>query len=724
MHRMWPRGLTRGRKVVWAIVMVAVVLEFTAVRDGGWREAWGATPEQTTKQSTGPSAANPLAPALVAQLEDEIRNGIKERAIQPQFDRFARYLGRKLDETGGPYSNSEVTGNCRLSWYDHMLRRPLQATAAAEKFTRELHQAMCGGLEGFDRALCIAREKMDQGRRTPRKFVHVKSPEEALEAVKQALVGAQTGYADALAPLTRYEISELNRGLYPILTSQNREGHTLVDRGTGRRLCNLLEKCNRVGFFDAADALLPLADPELLKQLAAIREEGDVKVDGVKGRVLRKIVTSAGTIVIGGHGDNVYELDKMMDVNVVIDLGGNDTYLEGTCSFERPVLVLIDLAGDDRYYGTKAGIQGGAVLGVSMLIDVAGNDTYQAQDVAQGSCLGGVGILIDMAGSDRYSGVRRVQGQALGGLGILFDYSGKDDYHAAMWAQGFGAPMGFGLLEDLEGDDHYYAGGLYRDSYPETPGYEGWSQGVGAGIRQVANGGIGVFLEGAGNDIYEYDYISHGGGYWCGMGFARDFSGNDQRLAGGTQKNFQGGPREQTPYQRFSCGFGCHYALGFCFDDSGNDTYGGTIMGLGFAWDASVGALCDFGGNDRYEATGGHTEGNGAQAGLGILFDYTGDDVYLGYSQGYASPSISYHTLPECGGNFSYVIDYGGKDTYGCGAANNSYNRRGAEGGFLIDRPLPSEVTDEKTTEGAKKDSPVAEKTTRPITTTGGGKLP
>ena len=50
-------------------------------------------------------------------------------------------------------------------------------------------------------------------------------------------------------------------------------------------------------------------------------------------------------------------------------------------------------------------------------------------------------------------------------------------------------------------------------------------------------------------------------------------------------------------------------------------------------------------------------------------------------------PSISYHHLPDCGGNFSFLIDYGGKDTYGCGAENNSYIQRGDVGGFLIDRP-------------------------------------
>ena len=125
-----------------------------------------------------------------------------------------------------------------------------------------------------------------------------------------------------------------------------------------------------------------------------------------------------------------------------------------------------------------------------------------------------------------------------------------------------------------------------------------------------------------------------------GMGFARDFGGNDRRY-GGTQSAYDGGPRIEPMFDRFTCGFGCHYALGFCFDDEGDDTYGGTIMGLGFAWDCSVGVLCDFAGNDRYEAAGGDTQGNGVQAGLGILFDYGGNDTYLGYSQGWALPSIS-----------------------------------------------------------------------------------
>lgn len=697
------------KKMVVLVVLAAIPgLVGFPLRAWGEPKGNASKPEARKAEEPKPeqrdSVGNPLAPGLMPLLRQEIRDGFRTRRIEADFQRFCAYSAMKLNTTAGEWTNSEVTGNCRLSWFDFLLRRPLDAPAEAERFTRHLHRFLRGNHEGFDQALILARAKMDCGVREPRTFSKATSPEQALEVVQQALTETQTNFAAALAPLARSEIAELARGLYPIFVGDNRNGHTLNDRGTGRRLCDLMEKMERRRLFRAADSLAPLVDEGLLRQLKSLPEDGDVKVEGVSGRVVKKIASPAGTIVVGGKDKNVYNLDAIQDVAVVIDLGGDDTYRGGSVSLDRPVLIVLDLAGNDRYEGTSPGIQGGAVLGVSMLVDLEGRDLYRARDVAQGSALCGVGILVDFEGDDYYAGLRRLQGHALGGVGILLDRAGNDTYHAAMWAQGFGAPLGFGVLDDLDGKDRYYAGGLYLDSYPETPGYEGWSQGVGAGLRQVANGGIGAILDGGGDDVYEYDYIAHGGGYWLGLGFARDFGGNDRRY-GGTRTSYSGGTRGEEEFQRFGCGFGCHYALGFCFDDEGDDTYGGTIMGVGFAWDDAVGVLCDFGGNDRYEATGGGTQGNGAQAGLGVIFDYTGNDVYLGYGQGYASPSISYHPMPQCGGNFSFVIDYGGNDSYGCGAENNTYNVRGAESGFLIDRPLPEEAAAEAAKQKAEQEA-------------------
>ncbi len=639
-----------------------------------------------------PSVGEPLAAGIVKLLQKEIVAGIRQRGLDSQFRRFCAYAGERMSATARRYSGSELTGNCRLAWMDHMLRNPIDAPAEAERFTRELQKAVINDRGGLSEMLTIARAKMDLPDRTPPTLPVVDSPEAAFALVQQSLIDAQTNYAAALRPLGKGEIRELALGLYSVFAENSRVGHTLPERGRSRRLCDLMEKMDRGAFYAAAEDLVLLADPRVLDQLAATPEpqRTAVPIDGVAGATVGVIDTPAGKIVIGGRGDNTYQLDQMQGVAAVVDLGGNDTYYEGTVSLRRPVLVVIDLDGNDKYIGKSPGIQGSAIMGISLLVDRAGNDTYQAIDVAQGSSLCGVGMLIDFGGNDTFVGLRRVQGTALGGLGVLINRGGDDRYRGAMWTQGFGHPLGFGLLADLDGADHYYTGGLYPDSYPETPGYEGWGQGVGAGIRHTGSGGIGVLLDGGGDDVYEYDYLSHGGGYWCGLGFARDFGGNDRRV-GGTKTAYNGGRRVEPDFVRFGCGWGCHYALGFLFDDAGDDLYTGTIMSVGFAWDLSVGYLVDFAGDDVYIGN----QGNGAQAGLGVLFDYNGDDDYRGNRQGYATSGMTYHELPQAGGNFSFLIDYGGTDKYGCRAKNNGYLQRGYSGGFIIDRPRRDELPDQ-----------------------------
>lgn len=650
--------------------------------------------DESKKEPQKPVVGNPQAAGIVALLNQEITGGLQRRNVTGKFGRFENYAAYKLRSTA--QGGSEVTGLCRLKWYESLYQNPLSAPAIAEEFTRTLHENVLDDTVGLDAVLATAATKLDLPAESAQEsYPEVNSPEEAIEAVKTALANAQTQYAAALAPLNKSEVDELNRRLYTVFTRNGQVGHTLSDRTSGRRLLQLLLKSDRSKMVEGLRSIARLSDSQLLDQLAEISEETEETaptIPGVTGSIVKLISTSAGNILIGGRGDNTYQLDQLGNVNIVIDLGGNDTYNEGICNLARPVFVTIDLTGDDKYVSTQPGTQGGSVLGLAMLLDREGNDTYRAQDVAQGSTLGGGAILIDYAGSDAFVGVRRIQGQAIGGIGILINRGGNDAYRAGIWAQGFGGPAGFGMLDDMEGKDHYFAGGLYLDSYDETPGHEGWAQGIGAGIRQVANGGIGVILDGGEDDTYEYDYISHGGGYWLGLGFARDFGGNDQRI-GATREQFNGQRRVESRFQRFSNGFGCHYALGFLIDDSGNDLYTGSIMGLGFAWDMAVGMLFDLDGDDTYAANGSTTKGASGQAGLGILYDFAGKDSYQGKKgQGYASPSIDYHDLPTCGGNFAFLIDYGQTDQYSCGAKNNCYIQRGSDSGFLIDRPKESEI--------------------------------
>ncbi len=106
------------------------------------------------------------------------------------------------------------------------------------------------------------------------------------------------------------------------------------------------------------------------------------------------------------------------------------------------------------------------------------------------------------------------------------------------------------------------------------------------------------------------------------------------------------------------------------------------------------------------------TQGVGAEAGFGILFDYGGDDTYAGRSHGFANSGITYHSPSDCGSNFSFLIDYGGKDEYGSKSPNNSYLQRGSSGGFLIDRPFDFEAeADKAAAEKAAAEKTVADET-------------
>jgi len=652
------------------------------------------------------SVGCPFAPQMLKVLYDDMMNGLSGRNVMGRFNTWRGYMGATLNNTRSQTTRTEVNGRARLSWYEHLYRNPLESVFETEEFSRIMHiKLSSNNSQQYAEAMTMLRAKLDIPKREDDgvQFAKVDTPEQAMQEVVRAITAAKTLHARAVSPLIASEKNMINTRLYNSLCGAESSGHSFYGAGNNVavQMLSLILKTDRRAMQDAAEALLPLTDDRLLAQLKQLNPSQFQPVS-LDGQNIYQYVTPAGTILIGGRENNTYNLDGFRgseDIVCVIDLGGNDTYKEGVCGGNRPVFVILDLEGDDNYIATKPGVQGGSLLGVSLLVDCAGNDNYRANDVAQGSSIGGVGMLIDKGGNDRYWGVRRVQGQAFGGMGILIDQKGIDDYHAAMWAQGFGHSAGLGVLEDVDGDDHYYLGGLYLDSYPEHPGYEGWGQGLGAGFRGAngsACGGIGMLLEGGGNDRYEFDYIAHGGGYWLGVGMFRDFGGNDKHI-GSTALDFYGNPRREAQWQRFCSGFGCHYSAGYFFDDGGDDLYEGTIMGCGMAWDLSFAFHSDFGGNDIYKARGGLMQGVGANGSLGVLLNYFGNDTYMGGSPGYANPTCDpkYHDTIQCGGNFSFLCDYGGTDNYGVRVRNNSYNQRGAASGFLIDRPLETEPQEE-----------------------------
>ncbi len=642
-------------------------------------------PSGCVPRGTSPEL-KPLASIMV--------KGLKQRGIDPAFMEMETFFGARLDASGGTNTFSDKTGNCRLAWVDKLLRHPLTSISEADGFTRQAYAAVSQQKIHLGAIIDLAAVKLRTVgapmavpsvlQEPATGVVPAVTDNAGLNILIQAVVGAGINVQKALAPLAPAEIAELHAGLYYQTTGHDWPAVSVADKAVGRRMFDLLESMDAPCQYAAARSVSVLVHPEVLRDLGKVQPRPAPAMNGVNGSVVAVFETSAGRVVVGGHGTNEYLLDTMTNVCAVVDLGGDDGYIEGSLSADRPVLVIIDLGGHDVYRGVKPGIQGGALLGVSMLVDVAGNDRYEAVDVAQGSSLGGVGVLVDMAGDDHFTGRCRVQGQAIGGIGLLIDRTGEDRYRGALLAQGVGGPLGFGLLADLTGADHYYAGGLYASPYDDSPGYAGFSQGVGIGPRGAANGGIGALLDGGGDDIYEADYFSMAGGYWFAAGFMRDFGGNDQRL-GSTRTAFDGSERKPARFMRWGVGFGCHYAAGYLFDDKGDDLYLADFAGVAFAWDLAIAVICDFEGNDRYVSPG-HGAATAANAGLAVLYDAAGDDVYQGAPPATVKQNTDYHPDQKTGGNFAFLIDGKGQDQYPGNLENGGEYERGWAGGFLIDR--------------------------------------
>ncbi len=643
-----------------------------------------------------PNGGISASAAIVNLSIQDIVEGIGARSLNQRYNQWRSYLAGVMRNTDGVRSGSEINGLGRLSWFKSIMADPLKGAGEADEFTRYVHVNLCLGRLGFCKALKKVASRMDiddSGIRIPEYFSGSDSTK-ALASLEKALVDTLLSHGRAIAPLSQDQLKLISNYAHRILTIEASVGHTVSMRGSGKQQILAMQAIDQSAMYQGLEDLSLLMDPIFIKAIDSIKDENsELTYEGVTGTISKIIETQAGIILIGGRNPNLYDIEKMPNVCCIIDLGGNDTYVEGAVNLKRPVLGILDLHGDDVYRGSLPGIQGSCILGISLLVDVEGDDKYVAKHHAQASAMGGACALIDYDGNDSYDGVRRLQGTAVCGIGILVDRRGNDRYHAAMWSQGMGQPLGCGILEDCTGDDTYYTGGMYFDSYPDTPGYEGWGQGLGTGIRGVAAGGIGMLLEGEGDDRYEYDYIAHGGGYWMGLGFLRDFAGNDIHQ-GSTSVMWDGSPRREPKFQRFSSGFGCHYAAGFFFEDTGNDTYWASIMSEGFAWDCGVAFLYDHAGDDTITGAGSGNQGQGAQASLGVLVNFAGNDTYKGSSQGYASGNITYHDLPNCGGNFSFLFDYGGTDVYGCRARNNASIRRGTNGGFLTDRPTKAELAE------------------------------
>ncbi len=404
--------------------------------------------------------------------------------------------------------------------------------------------------------------------------------------------------------------------------------------------------------------------------------------------------TSIGVVRILGPGDNRYQGND----TVVIDLGGNDHYTGPVAvprSLSAPVGLLIDLTGDDVYdgRGRSASIACG-LFGIGALFDLAGDDRYYCTDSGLGCAWYGIGLLVDTDGDDVYSGHAWCEGAAHAGVGVLDDEAGNDRYLCQMESQGLGATLGIGVLVDKQGNDRYHAydnEGGRRITFPSSQA--SWHeasmvQGAGYGRRadgadgRSMAGGVGVLVDGAGDDSYYGGVFSQGIGFWWACGMLADMGGND---------------RYRGVY--YAQGGSAHFAIGSLLDrGDGNDQYNDrSVLGqvLGAGRDGAIGTMVDGGGDDVYYIPK-KSAGGGDMNGFGLFCDQGGRDTYhpsehanLGGAS-YSSRGEYFRSLMPTIGVF---VDLSGQDVYpGYGQVRNDaawYHQSGSRAvGYGLDTEL------------------------------------
>jgi hypothetical protein len=414
-----------------------------------------------------------------------------------------------------------------------------------------------------------------------------------------------------------------------------------------------------------------LESSEMLSDsLIALKSDPKRRIDWSRQRL--NVVTPIGRIVLGGNGRDTHNYS---DALLIVDVGGDDTYLGAvgsTPSLDIPISLAVDLEGNDTYINDDEFLpsQGAAIFGAGVLLDMEGDDVYKSKCLSQGAAMLGLGVIADMDGDDRYEMATTGQGAAYFGVGVAIDNTGDDEYRLLGDGQGFGGMGGVGTLVNRTGNDHYWAAPTKSEIYRPDRFHAADSanstnaQGCGMGRRGDVSdghswaGGMGTLIDLAGNDLYESDNWSTACGYWYGMGFLWDGGGDDiYRSANWSQV----------------CG--AHFCIAALIDEGGNDQHiltGEYSDGIGFGHDYTVALLLDRGGNDIYRCPG---DGLGFAVNMSQVYvvDTDGDDRYIttGRKHNFGINDFTSNNPPPVGvyqlifaNQISIFADVNGRDEY------------------------------------------------------------
>lgn len=326
---------------------------------------------------------------------------------------------------------------------------------------------------------------------------------------------------------------------------------------------------------------------------------------------------------------------------IVVDTTGRDNRHQ-----LQDALLVLDVGGDDDY----AFLARSDPHRISVLLDHGGNDRYAATapGADPSSATLGYGILWDTEGDDHYEGTQQAQASALFGAALLADGGGRNRYVASGRSQAY-AVAGIAVLLGGSGDDTFVA--------------QTYSQATGGPL------GTAVLVESGGNDRYALDNeplvrpspqlpdrnTSMGQG--AGYGMRGDFF-DGRSTSGGIGLLLDLGGNDRYEAQVFAQGVGYHEGLGMLLDDGGDDRFDAAWYAMGAAAHHAAGIFLQRGaGNDVYRTTHAITLGSAHDLSVGVFVDEGGDDDYTAGAMGLgAAHANSTGLFVEAAGNDRYAI--------------------------------------------------------------------
>ncbi len=623
---------------------------------------------------------------LVPKCRDKVQPEVERRLIEAQKNTFKELA--VADTVKARFKPPLRQQGVKDPWaaLTELERRGLVAAKSAQ-----------GGLNSLPDTVAAMNLFLDRPPARPLPMAHGKllTLEDHVQFITAVLDAAEKQREEALAKLNESDRAFMHERpkklIHEFGPQESLDEKTRAQLQDDLKFCTTWEeKIDGQKFTASVQTFLQLTSPDYLDELRSVMAKAsplrDRGVKGSAGELLFVRETRHGLIVLAGGKKNTFELTE--PVAFLADLAGDDTYKgQVAASFDakHSFSLVVDFSGNDAYESVELGLATGR-LGSGCLIDRDGDDSYKLTPGCGGCGFGGVGLLVDEAGKDTYTGSRFCQGAAVAGLGVLLDLAGDDTYTAFGYAVGIGGPVGIDGVIDVAGNDSYQCGHKYGSGYnasdapsakPGDPNfqYDAFGLGIGLGRRtypasEEGNeyhlaGGVGVWLDLAGNDRSESSNFSQACSYFFGIGLKMDLAGDDCHSAA-----------------RYGHAAGAHYGLGLFLDYSGDDVYlaEGPTYNIGCAWDRSVFLLADGRGNDLYDLTKSSGGGRGDYGGWGCFIDWEGKDIYR-------TNSILGGTTEKGLGLF---LDGDGIDEYpkltGASTPANAATRHDGSGGLFIDR--------------------------------------